>query len=93
MIKQQEAKTTEEITLFRGRGCSQCNDTGYMGRIGIFEVMKFNEKIGKLVMEHKSASNIEEVAIADGMITMLQDGFMKALEGVTTIEEVLRVVN
>ncbi len=93
VIKQQEVKGSEQVMLFRGRGCNQCNETGYLGRMAIFEVMKFNEKIGKLVMEHRSASNIEQVAIEDGMITMIQDGFMKALEGTTTIEEVLRVVN
>ncbi len=79
------------VSLYRGKGCSRCNDTGYSGRIGIFEVLKVSEKISQLIMEHRTAGTIEEQAVSEGMITMVQDGFMKALEGVTTIEEVLRV--
>jgi type IV pilus assembly protein PilB len=87
-----KVKTTEKsIKLYKGKGCEYCNDSGYSGRIGIFEVLKVDEKISKLIMQHKSASEIEEEAKASGMISMVQDGFMKALEGITTIEEVLRV--
>jgi len=62
-----------------------------MGRIGVFEVLPVNEKIGRLILEHETAAQIEHMAIEDGMITMKQDGYMKVLEGVTSIEEVLRV--
>lgn len=89
--KKEKIVEQSSIKLFRGKGCSQCNDSGYSGRIGIFEVLKINERIAKLVMQHKSAQEIEDEAKLDGMITMVQDGFMKALEGETTIEEVLRV--
>jgi type IV pilus assembly protein PilB len=89
--QQQVKKLDQKVMLYRGKGCSQCNNTGYAGRVGIFEVLKVSEKIAQLIMEHRSAGNIEKQAIQEGMITMLQDGFMKALEGVTTIEEVLRV--
>lgn len=81
----------DKITLFKGEGCSKCNDTGYQGRIGIFEIFKVSEKIGKLILERAPAYNIEKQAIEEGMITMKQDGYMKAIEGITTIEEVLRV--
>ena len=64
-----------------------------MGRIGIFEVLPVSEKIGQLIMEHRSAFDIEAQGRQDGMIMMIQDGFLKALEGLTTIAEVLRVVN
>ncbi|MBN2015736.1 type II/IV secretion system protein [Candidatus Dojkabacteria bacterium] len=89
--KQQEAKPAREVILYRGKGCSKCGDTGYSGRTGIFEVLRVSEKVAQLIMEHRSSGDIERQAKEEGMITMVQDGFLKALEGVTTIEEVLRV--
>lgn len=80
-----------EVKLYRGAGDPECGGSGYYGRIGIFEVMPVSEKISRLILEHKSASDIEKVAREEGMITMKQDGYLKVLEGVTTIEEVLRV--
>jgi len=77
--------------LYRSRGCPECNDTGYYGRIGIFEVIPISEKIGRLILERSAAAQIEQQAIKEGMITMKQDGYLKVLEGITTIEEVLRV--
>jgi len=77
--------------LARGKKCPKCNNTGYLGRIGIFEVMPISEKIGRLTMERASATSIEKQAIEDGMITMKQDGYLKVLEKISTIEEVLRV--
>lgn len=79
------------IKFYRGKGCSECNNTGYHGRVGIFEVMPISEKIGRLILEHSASGQIEKQAIEEGMITMKQDGYLKVLEGVTTIEEVLRV--
>ncbi len=79
------------IKLYKGRGCQYCSNTGYLGRIGIFEVLVLTDKIAKLVLEHASANTIEEESVAEGMITMKQDGYLKAVEGVTTLEEVLRV--
>ena len=79
------------IKLFKGKGCNECNKTGYLGRLGIFEVLPINDKIEKLILEKAPSSKIEEAAISGGMITMKQDGYLKALEGLTTIEEVLRV--
>lgn len=81
----------EKLTLFKGKGCDKCGNSGYSGRIGIFEVLNMNDKIAKLVLERKPASEIEALAISDGMITLLQDGYLKAVEGITTMEEVLRV--
>lgn len=80
-----------KFTLFEGKGCPECNSTGYQGRIGIFEVLVVTEKISRLILVHETAQAIENQAIADGMIAMKQDGYFKVLEGVTTIEEVLRV--
>lgn len=87
-----QAPKREKVLLYRGQGCSKCNGSGYSGRIGIFEVLTISEKIGQLIMEHRSAYDIERQATKDGMITLIQDGFLKALEGVTSLEEVLRVI-
>lgn len=80
-----------KVALYRGRGCEECGQIGYFGRIGIFEVLPVSEKIGRLILEHASADQIQTEAVKDGMITMKQDGYLKALEGIVTIEEVLRV--
>jgi len=80
-----------KVTLFRGKGCSECGDSGYSGRIGIFEVMTVSETISKLILERSPASVIEKQALSEGMMLMKQDGYLKVMEGLTTIEEVLRV--
>lgn len=85
-------KDKEKIKLTRGTGCDKCNNTGYYGRIGIYESLPVSEKIAKLILEQAPAGEIEKQAIDEGMITMLQDGYLRVLEGVTTIEEVVRVV-
>jgi type II secretory ATPase GspE/PulE/Tfp pilus assembly ATPase PilB-like protein len=77
--------------IFRGEGCNQCGGTGYKGRVGVFEVLPITEKIGRLILEHAPASEIERDAIEEGMVTMKQDGYLKVVEGLTSIEEVLRV--
>ncbi|MGQ9848114.1 MAG: GspE/PulE family protein, partial [Bacteroidales bacterium] len=79
------------INLFKGKGCSNCNYTGYYGRIGIFEVLKVTPSIDKLILKQISAKEIQDEAIKEGLITMKQDGYLKVIEGITTIEEVLRV--
>ncbi len=85
-------KDKEEIKLTRGTGCDKCNNTGYYGRVGIYEALPVSEKIAKLILEQAPAGEIEKQAIDEGMITMLQDGYLRVLEGITTIEEVVRVV-
>jgi len=82
---------TTKIQFYRGKKCAECNGTGYSGRIGIFEVLPVTEKIGRLILEHSPSSKIEAEAKLNGMIDMKQDGYLKTLEGVTTLEEVLRV--
>lgn len=77
--------------LFKGEGDPDCSHSGYYGRIGIFEVLTVSEKIGSLVLGRTPANKIEEAARTDSMITMKQDGYMKVLEGITTVDEVLRV--
>lgn len=85
------AKKEAELVLYRGKGCEECNNTGYLGRIGIFEVLPISEKIGRLILERASSADIERLAEEEGMITMKQDGYLKAVEGITTLEEVLRL--
>lgn len=77
--------------LFRGKGCDACLKTGYSGRVGIYELLPLTQNIRKLVMGHSDSNIIKEQAIKDGMKTLLDDGTAKAIDGVTTIEEVMRV--
>jgi len=84
-------KNETEIKLYKGKGCSECDGSGYLGRIGIFEVLPATAKIDSLILKRQPASAIEEQAVAEGMITMKQDGYLKVLSGITTIEEVIRV--
>lgn len=79
------------IKLAKGEGCSECNQTGYIGRIAIFEVLKVSGPINRLVLQSAGAHEIEDMARKEGLIMMKQDGYLKALDGITTIEEVLRV--
>lgn len=79
------------LKLYRGKPTKENNSSGYMGRVGIFEVLPVSEKVSRLILERSSAADIEELAIQEGMITLKQDGYLKVLEGVTTLEEVLRV--
>ncbi len=77
--------------LYKGAGCDKCGGSGFYGRIGIYEVLKVTEKIARLVMERSDATTVENAAIDDGMIIMKQDGYLKVLDGITTLEEVIRV--
>lgn len=79
------------LYLYKGKGCDKCGGTGYSGRIGIFEVLDINDKISRMMMQSVTDKDIEKVAQEQGMLTMIEDGYLKALEGITTIEEVLRV--
>lgn len=81
----------KEIRLYRGKGCDACNHTGYTGRIGIFEVLKIEENIRELIVARADSDQISKMAISNGMTTMLEDGFVKAFSGKTTIEEIFRV--
>jgi general secretion pathway protein E len=79
-----------DITLWHAKGCSQCANTGYTGRICITEIMPMTDGIRSLVMKHANAADLRAEAIRAGMVTMYEDGLRKAVKGVTTFEEVLR---
>lgn len=81
----------KSIRVFKGKGCPICHQTGYTGRIGIFEVLLVDDKIREAIVSRKDASTIRDLAIKNGMTTMLDDGLEKVKEGITTIEEVVRV--
>jgi type IV pilus assembly protein PilB len=80
-----------KLKLYRGNGCDKCGGSGYRGRTGIFEVLEVSLGIQKLTLENSSASAIQSLAVEEGMLTLEQDGYLKVIEGKTTIEEVLRV--
>lgn len=79
------------LLFYRGKGCKQCNNTGYKGRMGIYETLEINDEISSLILKKADADQIKQAAIKQGMLTMTEDGFIKAKSGVTTIEEILRV--
>lgn len=81
----------DPVKLYKGKGDQNCSDTGYLGRIGVYEVMPITEKISRLILERAPGSDIQKQAEEEGIITMKQDGYLKALDELTTIEEVLRV--
>ncbi len=81
----------DSVQFFKGEGCNECVNTGYLGRVGIFEVLPVSEKIGRQILEHAPALEIEKQAVEEGMITMKQDGYLKIVDGITSVDEVLRV--
>jgi type II secretory ATPase GspE/PulE/Tfp pilus assembly ATPase PilB-like protein len=80
-----------DVKLYKGQGDPECGSSGYFGRIGLFEVIPVTEKIGRLILERSSATDINKEARLEGMITLKQDGYLKVAEGITTVEEVIRV--
>jgi type II secretory ATPase GspE/PulE/Tfp pilus assembly ATPase PilB-like protein len=80
-----------QMRLYKGSGCKVCNKTGYTGRSGLFEILEMTDHMRELVMKNVSADDIKDAARKAGMTTMMEDGFAKVLQGVTTLEEVLRV--
>jgi type IV pilus assembly protein PilB len=91
MIEDKFKKDGKTLKIPKIVGCEKCNNTGYLGRIAIYEVMPISEKISKLIIEKTASSEIQKQAMEDGMLTMKQDGYVKVLEGVTTLDEVIRV--
>ncbi len=81
----------EGLTLYRGTGCNRCNNTGYHGRIGIFELMEMNPDLRNLTFAKAPTGEIREKARSYGMLTLMEDGLRKVIQGITTVEEVLRV--
>jgi type II secretory ATPase GspE/PulE/Tfp pilus assembly ATPase PilB-like protein len=80
-----------EQTFYRGKGCMHCYETGYRGRIGLFEVLAVSPSLAEMITPNVTAKAIQDKAKEDGMTTMMEDGIEKAKEGLTTLDEVVRV--
>ena len=92
-LSPEEAEKKIPSMLFKGSGCSACNNTGYKGRIAIFEIMNVDEEMRDLISNKQATiDKIRELNRKKGMLSMFEDGLRKASLGITTLEEVLRVI-
>lgn len=91
IIKEMALPKNASFVIYRGKGCNQCNQTGFWGRVAIYEILLMSEKIRELVMKKATASELKRQTIAEGMKTLRQDGWHKVIDGLTTPEEVLKV--
>lgn len=82
----------QEVTLYQPRGCMLCNQTGYKGRVGIYEFMRVDETIQRMIMTGASTNDISKYAVSNGMITMRMDGLIKVKKGISSLQELLRVM-
>ncbi len=82
----------QEITIYKAEGCLRCSHTGYRGRMGVYELLPVSDRIRQMTLQHKSSGEIAEAAVKEGMITLRRDGYLKVREGITTLEEALRVL-
>ena len=87
-----ESSYEDGIQLYRGRGCGACHYTGYKGRLALHELLPITDAIREVITDHGSLRELQAAALAAGMITMRQDGIEKAVKGITTLEEVARVI-
>lgn len=91
VFKAKGYKNLNKLRLYKGSGCRVCGQTGYSGRIGVFEVLEMSETIKNLILKHASSDELTVVACQQGMTTMFEDGVEKVINGITTLEEVIRV--
>ncbi len=84
--------TEETITVYKPKGCPKCNETGYKGRVGLYELLTVSDNIRQLVLERKPSLEIKKAAVDEGMQTMLLNGYNHVRNGITSLEEVLRVI-
>jgi len=85
------AHDMKDKTLYKPRGCDYCTGTGFRGRVGIFEMMVMNNEIRTLAFERAATNKVRKAALASGMKSLLQDGRLKVLNGITTAEEIVKV--
>ena len=84
---------TKKFKIWRASGCEKCNMTGFRGRIGVFEMFLIDNEMERLIIKNPPKSDVEEAAKKQGMATMYQDGILKVLAGITSFEELNRVVS
>jgi len=84
-------KEGNQISIYKGAGCADCGNSGYLGRVGIYEVLVVDDAIREAVVKRIDANEIMKIAVSSGMETMLENGIQKVKEGITTLDEVLRV--
>jgi type IV pilus assembly protein PilB len=82
----------QKVQLARGRGCEMCRHTGYKGRVGFYELLRMNAEMAEMIVRRAPLADLKEAAKANGMQELREDGLVKILEGLTTPEEVMRVV-
>jgi type II secretory ATPase GspE/PulE/Tfp pilus assembly ATPase PilB-like protein len=92
VMKAQFGASIDKMEFYKGKGCEECDDSGYKGRVGLFEVFEVNDAIRNLTIKHTSAEEIKKIAEKQGMTPMVQDGLNKVQAGITTIEEIMRAV-
>jgi type IV pilus assembly protein PilB len=80
----------QKLTFMKGSGCETCSGTGYKGRAGLYEVMSLTPELRRLILRGASVADMQEQAVADGMLTLRMDGMVKIAKGVTTLEEVIK---
>ena len=93
LIKKEATANVTITDYFSGKGCRECNGSGYKGRIGLYEVLKITPEIQKLITQNSSDADIEKLAQTQGMVTLWLDGINKISAGLTTLEEVAQVTN
>ena len=82
-----------DATFYEGKGCKTCNNTGYLGRLPIYEVLEATDAIREAILARETAAELKKISVHEGMTTMLEDGIRKAVQGLTTLEEILRVIH
>ena len=80
----------KDLPFFRGVGCESCQGTGLKGRQGLYETMNMTPKLRKLIMQNAGATEIGKAAVAEGMLTLRMDGWLKVIKGITTLDQVVR---
>lgn len=85
-------KIDASLEIFYPGECKSCNNTGYRGRVGVYEIFEIDDEMEKLILKSPAISDVRELAVKKGMVTLLKDGLLKVIEGVTSMEEVLRVI-
>ncbi len=86
-----DKQSKESLLFYRGKGCKKCGSSGYKGRVGIYEVLEVTPEIAELILQGEHAKKIQDMGRSQGMMTIIEDGFIKSKKGITTLEEVLRV--